>query len=70
MTDRTFIVSDEAILEAIRDGGRTERVADRLKLLSERSLIYRRLKRLERMGKVRRSERYSYVNSIYWERVE
>lgn len=70
MTDRAFIASDAAILEAIRDGGRTERVADRLKLLSERSLIYRRLRRLERMGKVRRSERYTSVNSIYWERVE
>ena len=64
----TVFPSDAMILSAIRDGGRTERIAERLGALAQRPRIYRRLRRLERAGLVRRSERYTSVNSIYWER--
>lgn len=66
----SVIPSDAMILSAIRDGARTERVADRLGLLSQRPRIYRHLRRLERAGQVRRSDRYTSINSIYWERTD
>jgi hypothetical protein len=63
---RDALLDDAEILAALRDGGRTFQVAHRLHLRSERPYLLRRLKRLERAGKVRRHERYSYVNDIYW----
>lgn len=63
---RNALLDDAEILAAVRDGGRTAHIASRLNLLGERPYILRRLRRLERMGKVRRHERYSYENSIYW----
>ena len=63
----TALPSDVDIVAAVRDGARTEVVADRLGWLVNRPRILRALKRLERDGKVRRSKRYTYINSIYWE---
>lgn len=60
-------VTDAQIIAAIRDGARTERVADRLGLLLSRRIIYRRLRALEDRRIIRRHPRYSFINSIYWE---
>lgn len=61
--------TDDQVVAAIRDGARTPYVADRLGLLAQVPYVRRRLKRLESAGRVRRSERYSFPHSIYWEAV-
>lgn len=57
---------DAAILAAVRDGGRTFHIADRLGMPSRRPYILRRLRRLEEAGKVKRDPRYTYNYDIYW----
>lgn len=66
--NQTPNITDAEIIAAIRDGARTNAVADRLGVLSERRAVYRRLMLLENAGKVRREARYSSINSIYWVR--
>lgn len=54
----------EAVLNALRDGGRTFHVAQRLGWNTPRARYY--LTQLERSGEVERDERYTYENDIYW----
>lgn len=63
MSERIY---DDELLSALRDGGRTNHVADRLGRLRERPKVLRALKRLERLGAVERHPQYSYPNDIYW----
>jgi len=58
--------TDDEILAAVRDGGRTRIIADRASRFYWGQYIYRRLRILERKGKVVRHPLYSFNNSIYW----
>ena len=58
--------TDADILAAVRDGGRTTHIAERLHVYARRRWVARRLKRLERAGLVRRTS-HSAINDIYWE---
>lgn len=65
------IVTDADIMVALRatsHGGRAFHIGDRLGVRSRSGLrrITRRLKALERDGKVLRSMRYSFDNSYFW----
>lgn len=71
MTDHSALIerldpTDDQIVTALRDGGRTAHVADRLGMLIRRPYILRRMRRLERAGRVARSDRYTSANDIYW----
>lgn len=64
-----IIPTDDQLIAALGTGGRTRHVADRLKIGSRRPYVLRRMRKLEAQGKVRRHDRYSYDNDIYWEPV-
>lgn len=59
-------VSDNRVLEALGEGGRTFHVARRLGWQNGTNLARRYLQRLEKAGKVERHPRFSYPNDIYW----
>lgn len=65
--------TDVQILEALAGlstfrGGRAYRLCNALGLFSDADAraMYRRLCKLESVGKVRRDPQYTAVNSIYW----
>jgi DNA-binding HxlR family transcriptional regulator len=66
MGERRPRPTDE-LIAAIRDGARTNQIADRLGILINRPWVLSRLRYLEAAGRVRRSERHTFINSIYWE---
>lgn len=65
----TIAATDDQIISAVRTGGRTNHIADRLGMLRRRPYILRRLLRLEARGLVRRHPAYTFGNSIYWEAI-
>lgn len=70
MSDKTTdqaAPTDDQIIAAIRTGCRTQTVADRLGMLVRRPYVLRRLKRLEKAGRVKSQSRYSFAWSLYWE---
>lgn len=70
-------ITDAEILSAISGGCRTGIILDRLRLPDRfrkgehlwLAALRRRLRRMEREGLVRLSDRYSFDNSFYWEPV-
>jgi DNA-binding IclR family transcriptional regulator len=54
----------ESVLTALGERGRTHQVAKRLGWPTPKARYY--LTQLERAGKVRRDERYTSENDIYW----
>lgn len=59
---------DERVLAAIGDGGRTYQVAGRLRLGTTQTR--RMIKNLAALGLVRKNDRFSASNDIYWDLTE
>lgn len=59
------VINNEDLRRAVRGGGRTHQIANRLGL-SDTRYVLRRLKKLEARGEVYRDDRYTFANSIYW----
>lgn len=62
----TAPVWEAATLRALGTGGRTAHIARRLVPRQTTDCTRRRLRKLERAGKVSRHLQYSYDNDIYW----
>lgn len=70
-------LTDAKIRHTINGGSRTAHILDRIHLPNRYgkgehlwfAALRRRLRRMERAGLVRLSDRYSYENSLYWEPV-
>ncbi|ODP39236.1 winged helix-turn-helix domain-containing protein [Sphingomonas turrisvirgatae] len=61
-------MSRERIMAVIGEGGRTFQIAKRVGISTTKARYY--LRTLENAGRVRRDDRYSSENDIYWRPVQ